>query len=366
MDNHKLERLRITFVSPPVAMSGGIRVIAIYAKMLAELGHKVVVVSPPAVPVSLKQKLKSLLKHQVWPVLKPSASHLDGLGLDHRVLSNYRPVADQDVPDADIVIATWWETAEWVHALSASKGAKIYFIQGHEVFDFVPKERCRATYRLPLHKIVIAQWLAELMRDEYGDADVDLVPNSVDHLQFFAAQRSKQARPTLGFLYHRAALKGVDVTLFAVAALREKYPNLRVLCFGSHAPDDPAELADFIEFEESPAQDKIRDIYAQCDVWVTASRSEGFNLPAMEAMACRTPVVATKTGWPEEAISNGVNGYLVEVDDVAGLVAGASRVLEADDMAWREMSQAAFLTVADSSWANSCAQFEAVLRRKCQ
>ena len=366
MSDVALGCLRITFVSPPVAMSGGIKVMAIYAKMLAELGHRVVVVSPPVVPISLKQKLKLLLKHQVWPVRKSSTSHLDGLGLDHRVLSTNRPVADQDVPDADIVIATWWETAEWVHALNASKGAKIYFIQGHEVFDFVPKERCRATYRLPLQKVVIAKWLAELMRDEYGDADVDLVSNSVDHQQFFAAPRSKQARPTLGFLYHKASLKGVDVTLSTVAVLREQYPNLRVLCFGSHAPDSLATLADYIEFEQLPAQDNIRDIYAQCDVWVTASRCEGFNLPAMEAMACRTPVVSTKTGWPEEAICNGVNGYLVEVDDVAGLVESVSRVLDVDDAAWREMSQAAFLTVADSSWAKSCAQFEAVLRRACQ
>lgn len=59
-------------------------------------------------------------------------------------------------------------------------------------------------------------------------------------------------------------------------------------------------------------------------MWVTTSRSEDFNLPAMEAMASRAPVVATKTDWPEEAISNELNGYLVDVDDVAGLVAGVS------------------------------------------
>jgi hypothetical protein len=31
----------------------------------------------------------------------------------------------------------------------------------------------------------------------------------------------------------------------------------------------------------------------KCDAWMTCSRSEGFNLPALEAMACRTPVVLT-------------------------------------------------------------------------
>jgi glycosyltransferase involved in cell wall biosynthesis len=366
VSDNNLKRLRITFISPPVSMSGGVKVMAIYAKMLADLGHSVVVVSLPFASISLRQKLKSLLKYRTWPVRKPSISHLDGLGLDHRVLNAHRPIIDKDVPDADVVIATWWETAEWVHALSASKGAKIYFIQGHEIFDFVPKDRCRATYRLPLRKVVIARWLADIMRCEYGDGAVDLVPNSVDHQQFFALPRGKQVRPTLGFLYHKAALKGVGVVLAAVGLLKEKYPNLRVLCFGSHAPDDPAELAGFIEFVESPAQDRIRDIYAQCDVWVTASRSEGFNLPAMEAMACRAPVVATKTGWPEEAISDGVNGYLVDVDDVDGLVQSVSRILELDDVAWHEISEAAFRTVADSTWTKSCAQFEAVLRRACE
>ncbi len=366
MSDAALGRLRVTFVAPPVGMSGGIKVMAIYAKMLAELGHRVVVVSPPSAPISFKKKLKHWLKNQEWPVREPLVSHLDGLGLDHRVLNAHRPVTNKDLPDADVVIATWWETAEWVNALSSSKGKKIYFIQGHEVFDFLPKERCRATYHLPLHKIVIARWLARLMRDEYGDADVDLVSNSVDHQQFFASVRSRQARPTVGFLYHEASFKGVDVVLAAVKVLREKYPELRVICFGSHAPDQLATLGDFIEFYESPPQEDIRYIYGQCDVWVTASRSEGFNLPAMEAMACRTPVVATKTGWPEEAIADGVNGYLVAVDDVGGLVESVSRILDADDQAWRAMSQAAFLTVAESSWAKSCAQFEAVLRRVCQ
>lgn len=361
-----LKCLRITFVLPPVAMSGGIRVIAIYADFLQRQGHKVVVVSPPAPPVPLKQKLKYFLKYQVWPARKSSVSHLDGLGLDHRVLNIYRPVTDRDVPDADVVIATWWETAEWVSALDVSKGKKIYFIQGHEVFDFLPQARCRATYRLPLHKIVIAQWLANLMRDEYGDSDVDLIPNSVDHQQFFAIPRGKQERPTVGFLYHEAALKGVDIALMALARLREQYPDLRAICFGSHAPKSQAVLADFIEFECAPAQNRIRDIYAQCDVWLTASRSEGFNLPAMEAMACRTPVVATDTGWPSEAIRNGENGFLVAVDDVDGIVQGVSRILDADDAAWRRISEEALHTVADSSWDKSCMQFEAALRRVSQ
>ena len=344
-------------------MSGGIRVVAIYAKALTERGHDVVLLSPPPKNVPFRRKIKSFITGHGWPKQSQPTSHLDGLNLDHRTLDCYRPVTDSDLPDADVVIATWWETAEWVSELSDSKGIKVYFIQHHEVHEHLPVERSRATYYLPLHKIVIAKWLQNVMRKEYGDAEVDLVPNSVDHSQFYAEVRGKQAVPTVGFLYSRAKFKGVDVTIQAINKLRVTFPTLRVIAFGAVKPEQDDDFDSGIEFYYSPAQDKIRDLYAQCDVWLTASRTEGFNLPAMEAMACRTPVVSTRAGWPEEAVVSGKNGVLVDVDDVNALAQGAASVLALSDEAWREMSENAFSTVAASSWQASADLFEATLER---
>lgn len=354
--------MRITFVLPTVDMSGGIRVTAIYAKAMAARGHEVTLVSPPPRVQTFRQKLKSLLTGYGWPAdISIPCTLLDGSGLDHHVLDKWRPVTDGDVPDADVVVATWWETAEWVNRLSARKGAKVYFIQHHEVFDHLPVERCKATYRLPFHKIVISRWLADVMRDQYGDPDVDLVHNAVDHNQFHAPVRGKQPTPTVGFLYHIVAFKGVDVTLRAIDRLSREIPGLKVISFGSVVPHEDIFAGGRIEFHHLPAQEKLRELYARCDVWLTASRSEGFNLPAMEAMACRTPVVSTRTGWPEEAIVDGMNGVLVDVDDVDGLVRGASRILTLPDDEWQRVSQAAYATVAGSSWEASAAKFEKAL-----
>lgn len=355
--------MRITFVLPTVDMSGGVRVVAIYAKALAGKGHDVVLVSPPPKPVSLKRKLKAVISGQRWTKDKKQPSHLDSLGLDHKILDRWRPVTNADVPDADVVIATWWETAEWIHALSESKGTKVHFIQHHEVFDHLPVERCKATYSLPLRKIVIARWLADVMRDQYGDVEVDLVSNAVDHDQFHAEVRGKQSVPTVGFLFHRAVFKGVDLTLEAIERLRGEFPALRVIAFGAEMPDVDLMANGRIEFHHLPPQEKLRELYAQCDVWLTASRSEGFNLPAMEAMACRTPVVSTRTGWPEEAIETGKNGVLVEVDDVNGLARGAAWILALTDDEWRRVSQSAYATVAASSWKASAKKFEQALER---
>ena len=138
--------MRITFILPTVNLSGGIRVVAIHAGMLAARGHQVVLVSPPAMEPSIREKVRSLLKGNGWPTVEPNPrSHLDGTGLDHRVLDRWRPVTNDDVPHADVIVATWWETAEWVAALSPDKGAKTYFVQGHEVFSHLPVARCHAT-----------------------------------------------------------------------------------------------------------------------------------------------------------------------------------------------------------------------------
>jgi GT2 family glycosyltransferase len=134
-----------------------------------------------------------------------------------------------------------------------------------------------------------------------------------------------------------------------------------MVCFGTERPAPPLLLPAGTEFTFSPPQDRIRTLYAQCDVWITASRSEGFNLPAMEAMACRTPVVATRTGWPDEVIESGSNGVLVEVDDVAGLARGMERILALGDAEWRAMSQRAHDTACRGSWSESTLKFEQAL-----
>lgn len=358
--------MKINFILPPANMSGGIKVIGIYAKSLADKGHDVTLVSPPPRPVSLRGKLKSLLTGRGWPLVKPTASHLDGLGLKHRVSECYRPITDRDVPDADIAIATWWETAEWVQALSPAKGSKVYFIQGYEVFPYLPIERVEQTYRSQLKKIVVARWLQEVMRTHYGDHDVVVVPNAVDHEQFHAPPRGRQAQPTVGFLFSETPLKGLDVTLQVIDSLIKKHPDLRVVSFGSTPPSGMLYLDSRIELAISPPQDEIRNIYAQCDAWISASRSEGFNLTALEAMACRTPLVSTLTGWPAEAVIDGHNGMLAEIDDVTGLISGVEKILASSPEEWCLMSDNAFQTASSSSWDKSVVLFEEALIQACQ
>lgn len=355
--------MKINFILPEASLAGGIRVVAIYAKLLLSRGHEVFLVSQPHLSLSFFQKLRNLKQGKGWEGFLPKRhlSHLDDSTFSHRVLETRRPVTDADVPDADVTIATWWETAEWVKLLAPSKGAKVYFIQHHELFDLLPAERVKATYKLPFHKIVIADWLRKIMEMEYGDYSVDLVPNSVDTNQFNAPIRAKRVVPTVGFLFSKAHFKGVDVTLSALSLLKKKILNLRIVAFGAENPHGYAGWLDDIEFHYKPQQQALKEIYAECDVWVTASRTEGFNLPAMEAMACRVPVVSTPTGWPEEAIKNGINGYLVDFNNPKAIEQAVATIFALDVEGWMRMSAQAHSTATEGSWEQSASLFESAL-----
>lgn len=349
--------MRISIISPPLNMGGGTRVISIYASMLASRGHKVTLISQRHPRVGFYKTLKKWIKGEALDYSKKS--HFDGLSIDQYITDVYRPVAADDVPDSDVVIATWWETAEWVATYPASKGAKMYFVQGYEVFDWFPPEmkaRSESTYRLPMRKIAISRWLIDVLKEKHGPMEVDLVPNAVDHEQFNAKPRGKQWQHTVGFLYSRTPLKGAGLVISAIEEIRRRFPAIRVIAFG--IPPLASEHKKFIEYHRDPPQDAIKDLYAMCDIWVTASYSEGFNLTAMEAMACRTPVIATRTGWPPESIVDGVNGWLVDIGDKAGLVAKLSAALELSDSQWRAVSDAAFATVENCTWEAAADQFE--------
>jgi glycosyltransferase involved in cell wall biosynthesis len=156
------------------------------------------------------------------------------------------------------------------------------------------------------------------------------------------------------------------VALSAIARVQERFPQLRIVAFGSERPSPRLPLPPGAWFEHAPPQPRIRELYSQCDAWLTASRSEGFNLPAMEAMACGTPVVATRTGWPAEALIPGESGWLGDIDDVGGLAAGLKWVLTRPDSSWRELSRRAVRAATAGSWQQSSQQFERALLRACR
>jgi glycosyltransferase involved in cell wall biosynthesis len=356
--------MRITFVLPGANLSGGIRVIAIYAEMLAQRGHDVLVLHPWPPAPRLRDQIRSVVRGQGWPVphhKKPT--HFDGRQVQRQILDQARRLTEADVPDADVIVATWWETSEWIEGLSPKKGAKVFFAQGYELFDWQPVDRVKATWSKPMHKIVVSQWLANVARDVYGDTEVSLVPNAVDTRQFYAPARDKNDVPTVGFLYCAESVKGADVAFRAYELAKQRIPSLRLRLFGGDPPRRDA-LPAQASFELRPPQDRLRDIYASCDAWLFASRSDGFGLPLLEAMACRTPIIATPTGAAPELTAAGA-GFLVRMDAPEDMADAICRLCEMPSREWQAMSVLAHAIAQTYSWERAADRFAQALQLAC-
>ena len=330
--------------------------IAIYADLLTDMGHDVTVVAQthkkPGKLVSLKRFLKGRK-----PKPRPTSSHFDSMKASLHLVEDGREITDADVPDADVVIATFWTTADAVANLSDRKGRKFYFVQHHEVNNKLFADLAAATYRLPLRKIVVSGWIRDVMLELYGDDDVQIAPNAVDHRQFRFTPREKQAAPTVSLMYSGKRFKGLDTSLKAIELTQKQLPDLRVLAFGTVKPLEDLPLPEYVSYVQSPPQDDIPRLYSDSDLYLFGSRSEGFGLPVLEAMACGCPVVATRTGCAPDFIEEGQTGYVVDVDDAEALADAMIKVLNADAEDWKNMSRNASKAVENLSWKKSAETF---------
>jgi glycosyltransferase involved in cell wall biosynthesis len=360
--------MRITIVLHHAEMSGGNRVVAIHARQLMKRGHDVTVVSTPLPLPGWRDVARSLVRDRrlpAEPVLGPS--HLDGTGVPHHVIERYRPITDDDLPDADIVMATWWRTAAWVAALSPAKGVKCHLVQHYEDWGLGESAVADvdAAYRLPLFKVCVSQWLAELMRRKFGCEGVACVSNGVDLDQFQTPPRDKQSPPAIGMLYSPQPFKGCRWTLQAVEAARREIGELQLLAFGNETPGDDLPLPPGTRFYRQPPQDRIRDIYGGCDAWLVGSRSEGFGLPILEAMACRTPVISTPVGAAPELVIGG-GGCLVDFEDISAMAQRIVRYIKMPLQQWRECSQRAYAVASEHSWSRSVDEMQQVLSERME
>ncbi|MDB4000942.1 glycosyltransferase family 4 protein [bacterium] len=340
-------------------MSGGVKSNRLIAEAMVRRGHQVNIlyVDGPA-PAPPFWRLRGYLRYWInrSKTYNKQKHHFESSTANLMPVP-HKPILAEHAPDADVTIATWWETAHWIRDWPDSKGIKAYFIRHHEIHGRSPQLAAQ-TYQLPYKKIVIARWLKTLMKESYGDADAVLVPNGVDWNQFNYQSRTKQSVPTIGMLYGIVEWKGAETAFEALRLVQKRLPNLRVVCFGSHpiSPDHrpPANF----DYHYRPSQKQIPELYRQTDCWLMPSTSEGFGMPGLEAAACGCPVVSTRCGGPEDYVKDGYNGYLVDVGDAEGMAERLIQLLSFDDARWAEISAASSQYVQRFDWDVSAAILE--------
>jgi L-malate glycosyltransferase len=121
-------------------------------------------------------------------------------------------------------------------------------------------------------------------------------------------------------------------------------------------------VSNFVRFVGKQPQSAIRDYLSVADLFLLPSQSESFGLSALEAMACETPVIATRVGGVPEVVEEGGCGYLFEVGDVNGMAEAALRTLSDDDERERLGKRGREIAVSRFATENIIPQYEALYR----
>ena len=304
------------------------------------------------------------------------ANKLSGLGHDVRLVYDgafsfdlipvrvrrvYAPLLTPDqVPDADAVICSSWYMAGKLCALPASKGEKFYYLQDFENWSGTSEEII-GSWRLPAHKIAVARYLEDMVSRHTG-MQAERIPYGIDFEHFFAGNKTPpKDEIVVGGLYNTMARKRFPDLLEVVRRLRSDRLPVRLRLFGA----EPRPKLD-LEFEylHKPDPGTLREMYADCHVWLAMSSQEGLHIPPMEAMACGAVVVATDIGGMRDYVLPGHTGWRVEVGDVDTARSHVTALFRNPER-WQELSQGAAAHIrAMGSEEDNCRRMAELFSRR--
>jgi len=156
-------------------------------------------------------------------------------------------------------------------------------------------------------------------------------------------------------------LKGLVFLVEALAKVRAEHPGAHLVVVGKRAGDGPVAgaierygLDGAVEFVKGISDAELVDLVRSAEVACVPSLYEGFSLPAAEAMATGTPLVATTGGAiPEVAGRDGETCLAVPPGDPGALAAALSRVLGSPELRARLGAAGRERVLRNFTWARA-------------
>lgn len=260
--------------------NGGSLTIVKSANILKELGHEVFVVD------TMSNQLK-------WIPL--NASHI--------IVKN-----ENDIPNADAVIATGFGTVDSTLKLPDRCGQKYHWIRAWETWKMNEKDIVKKIVNVPTIKLVNSICLQNQLL-KYKCKSYIVRPGYDFDLIFPLNIRKNNVGVVLGGLYNTKDRKRFDWISRVVYELKMEKPSLKLYLFGDSKYKN---LAIVDKYYKSPNDKEKNKFFNEVDIWLAPTKSEGLHIPPAEAMLTECPVVGT------EAELSGTQDYLI--NNATGLV----------------------------------------------
>lgn len=197
---------------------------------------------------------------------------------------------------------------------------------------------------------------------------IEVIPNGIDPERYRPDPGvSEYPRPTVLYLGRLKRYKRVDLVLRAMALLRDRGVDCRLLVAGQgdhrqtlEALRTRLELEDRVDFLGYVSEERKIELLRRSWVHALTSTKEGWGISNLEAAACATPTVASDTPGLRDSVRDGETGYLVPHGDVDALADRLGHVLRNED-ARKELGRGARRFAEGFSWESIAARWEAFL-----
>lgn len=336
---------KVIFLCHTTGLCGGVRALMEMVSRLADRGHDAQLWTPPAPYPHWFGKIN----HRTFPTL-------DALGVELRKTWAAK-------------VATWWETAYWT-AECSQPGEGFYLTQDIETtYTHSPEQdqRCLDTYKLGLTHLATSRWVEKRLLGMGANATwvglgIDFgkfspLPMIRERYRLFGPCRKQSGKTPDGKV--QGDLKGWLCFRDAAQRVREALPQASLVTFGGEGR--PADAPDLPHIHlQGPSDFKLRELYSQAGVTACTSNHEGFNLIAAEALACESPLVATKANGNEEFCIDGETCLLAERGDGAGVAERVVRIMQDQDLA-KKLGEAGRKFVQRYHWQGTIDRLETAL-----
>lgn len=192
------------------------------------------------------------------------------------------------------------------------------------------------------HQVIgISQCVREdILKAGIRPEKVAVVPNAID-LSKFPTPSNKAFVPQLPVVGNVARIqpevKGQDILIRAMGILKQTYPNIRCIIGGAPGKGQEAQLEQLKQLTSeleltqnitfAGMVEDIPGFLSQIDIFALPSRSEGFGIALVEAMAMGVPCVASALEGPEEVLQGGEKGLLFAPEDPEDLARKLQKML---------------------------------------
>jgi glycosyltransferase involved in cell wall biosynthesis len=208
-----------------------------------------------------------------------------------------------------------------------------------------------------------------------AESQCAVIPNGVDGEAFRPCQdRSLRFELALaddailvGAIGNVRAPKAYDVLLRAVRILVDRSQRFHFIIAGDCANALGRELVGLsrsLGIEQKVSflglRADVARILHNLDAFVLSSRTEGFSIACIEAMACGIPVIATRSGGPEEILEDGA-GMLVPTDDPEAIAQAVDEVTSSKGLAEALTTKALRRVQQQYSLERMVSQYESLL-----